>query len=61
MMTLSVKFEPSPKFNYWGTPRLAVGTKPMGFPKGRSGSSSLWSTTGFKPRGRFNLIGFLKP
>ncbi len=30
----------------------------MGFPKGRSGSSSLWSTTGFKPRGRYNLIWF---
>ncbi len=28
----------------------------MGFPKGRSGSSSLWSTTGFKSRGRYNLI-----
>ncbi len=28
----------------------------MGYPKGRSGSSSLWVTTGFKPRGRYNLI-----
>ncbi|MEE9145204.1 MAG: hypothetical protein V3U06_10610, partial [Candidatus Binatia bacterium] len=44
------------KNDYWATPRLAAGTKPMGFPKGRSGSSSLWSTTGFKPRGRYNLI-----
>ncbi len=42
--------------DYWVTPRLAAGTKPMGFPKGRSGSSSLWLTTGFKPRGRYNLI-----
>ncbi len=30
----------------------------MGFPKGRSGSSPLWSTAGSKPRGRYNLIGF---
>ncbi len=51
--------------DYWVTLRLAAGTKPMGFPqwscgpllhRGRSGSSSLWSTTGFKPRGRYNLI-----
>ncbi len=28
----------------------------MEFPKGRSGSSSLWSTMRFKPRGRYNLI-----
>ena len=42
--------------DYWVTPRLAAGTKPMGFPKGRSGSSSLWSTTGFEPRGRYNLL-----
>ncbi len=42
--------------DYWVTPRLAAGTKPMGYPKGRSGSSSLWSTAGFKPRGRYNLI-----
>ncbi len=39
-----------------GGPIRAAGTKQMGFPKGRSGSSSLWSTTGFKPRGRYNLI-----
>ena len=32
-------------------PRLAAGTEPMGYPKERSGSSSLWSTTVFKPRG----------
>ncbi len=44
------------ELNYRVAPRLAAGTKPMGFPKGRSGSSSLWSTTGFKPRGRYNLI-----
>jgi len=52
--------------DYWVTPRLAAGTQPMGFPPvesrsitpqgGRSGSSYLWSTTGFKPRGRYNLI-----
>lgn len=28
--------------NYWATPRLATGTKPMGLPKGKSGGSSLW-------------------
>jgi hypothetical protein len=27
---------------------------PMGLSKGRSGSSSFWSTTGFEPRGRYN-------
>jgi len=32
-------------------PRLAAGTEPMGYPKERSGSSSLWSTTAFKSRG----------
>ncbi len=30
------------------TPPLEAGTKPMGFPKGRSGSSSLWSNTGIQ-------------
>ena len=39
-----------------GNPALAAGTKPMGYPKGRSGSSSLGSTTGLKPRGLYNLI-----
>ncbi len=29
---------------------------PMGFPKGRSGSSPLWSNAGSKPRVRYNLI-----
>ncbi len=49
-----------PPIDYWVTLRLAAGTKPVGFPRGvavhystgeGSGSSSLWSTTGFKPRG----------
>jgi len=43
------------KIDYYHTPRLAAGTKPMGFPKGRSGSSPLWSTAGSKPHGRYNL------
>jgi len=30
------------------TSPLEAGTKPMGFPKGRSGSSSLWSNTGIQ-------------
>ncbi len=43
-------------FRLWVTPRLVAVTKPMGFPKGTIGSSSLWSTTGFNPRGRYNMI-----
>ncbi len=30
------------------TPPFEAGTKPMGFPKGRSGSSPLWSNTGIQ-------------
>ncbi len=30
----------------------------MGFPKGRSGSSPIGRTRGFKPRVRYNLISY---
>jgi len=36
------------KLNSMKTPPLEAGTKPMGFPKGRSGSSPLWSNTGIQ-------------
>ncbi|MCZ6548842.1 MAG: hypothetical protein O6837_12120, partial [Deltaproteobacteria bacterium] len=39
--------------NRWGFPRGVAVHYSTG---GRSGSSSLWSTTGLKPRGRYNLI-----
>ncbi|MFQ5852307.1 MAG: hypothetical protein ACE5JU_17215, partial [Candidatus Binatia bacterium] len=34
------------------------GPRPMGFPKGRSGSSSLWSNTGLQTPCSINLIAF---
>ncbi len=39
-----------------GSPVESRSISPQG---GRSGSSSLWSTSGVKPRGRYNLISVL--
>ncbi len=39
------------KLDYYYTPRLAVDTKPMGFPKGRSGSFPPIDLPLSRPRG----------
>ncbi len=42
---ITTKSTKDTKYNLIIIPRLATGTLPMGFPKGRSGSSPLWSNT----------------
>ncbi len=43
--------------NRWGFPRGVAVHYSTG---GRSGSSTLWSTTGLKPRDRYNLMALAK-